>query len=202
MKTKKFTKAQLMSAYEELDDVAGIQPPIVWTTQELFERELYETIVQLIEPDDEFTKKTQSLFDDLIAKYQNLKEESTPEPETDVDDETEDDYETDVDDETELEDDTPEPEIDDTETKVKPKAEPKPKDDTVPESLTRADNFASIYKEQIPYTKDEWIKKMEDLYPKKVKNDVGARLHFNVYSKLMLTLGKMKITEDGKYVKA
>ena len=47
MKTKKFTKAQLMSAYEELDDVAGIQPPIVWTTQELFERELYETIVQL-----------------------------------------------------------------------------------------------------------------------------------------------------------
>lgn len=231
MATKKLTEKQLKSAYAELDAIAGIQPPIVWLSQDQFERELHETVTDLVEPDDKFTDATQSVFDTLAEKFNNepdVEDEPEEEDYAPVPVDTTDDEEEEVEEELE-----PEPEPEPVKPKVKaatkkptakspvkkdktvddkPKVKAAPKKEKVkqpvsqesdqPESATRADNFATIYLEGVPYTRKEWIKKMQDLYPKKVKNDVGARLHFNVYSKLLITLGKMKVTEDGKYVKA
>ena len=223
MATKKLTEKQLKSAYAELDALAGIQPPIVWLSQDQFERELHETVTDLVEPDDKFTDATQSVFDTLAEKFKDGGSENDEDDVEDVPTAS-----------PEEDEEEPEPEPEPVKPKVKaakkkpaakspvkkdetvddkPKVKAAPKKEEVkqpvsqekddqPESLTRADNFATIYAEGVPYTKKEWIKKMQDLYPKKVKNDVGARLHFNVYSKLLITLGKMKVTEDGKYVKA
>jgi hypothetical protein len=42
---------------------------------------------------------------------------------------------------------------------------------------------------------------MVELYPRKINTDVPARVHFSAYSKLLIVLGYMKKTADGKYVK-
>jgi outer membrane biosynthesis protein TonB len=221
MGTKNLTKGELKSAYDELDEIAGIQPPIIWTSQDQFERELYETIVALVEPGDKFSKETQSVFDTLKEMYEDDVPDISEEVEPEVEETTEEP-------EPEPEPEpvkaplkgkakaqkktTPKPPVEakvvknevpqEKEVKSEPVAPVKEEDDDKSEGLTRADNFATIYGEGMPYTKKEWIKKMQDLYPKKVKNDVGARLHFNVYSKLLIALGELKVTEDGKYVKA
>jgi len=207
----KLTEKQLKNAYTELDELAGIEPPVIWSSQEQFEKELYEVVVEFVTPSDKFTEATQSVFDTLIQKFEGVGQED----ETDNLPGQEDEVEKEKPEPEPIPEPIPEPKkkVGNSKKKTEPKPKPeskkevepkpeKPKKTDVPEGLTRADNFAQIYAEGVPYTKKEWIKKMHELYPGEVKNDVGARLHFNVYSKLLISLGKMKVTEDGKYVKA
>jgi len=77
-------KATLLAAYQELNDLAGIEPPITWKTQDQFEKELHETVVQLVEPDDEFSKETQAVFDALAEKF-GVQDEQEAEDEPEVD---------------------------------------------------------------------------------------------------------------------
>jgi hypothetical protein len=89
----KFKKADLVSAYDEFDEVVeGIEPPINHAKLSLkeFEEELHDAYVELsLGEDDEYTEKTQKTFDGLIEKYgkevihsdeEEEEEEDEPEP--------------------------------------------------------------------------------------------------------------------------
>ena len=205
MLKKEITKRQLISAYKELDKVVGIDPPIEYEdlSMEVFAKELHETADELVEPGDEFTEQTQGIFNQLKEQIESGVEEEPKEPEEskkqvdeaeEVDKSEEEPKEQYAD---EKEEEEPK-----KEEKIKAKKEGKKtkKKESKPKN-GRAENFAEIFNKEIPLTKDEYIQKMVELYPKKTNTDVPARVHFGVYSKLLLVLGYMKKTNDGKYVK-
>jgi outer membrane biosynthesis protein TonB len=108
---KELLKEQLLAAYDELDELAGIQPPIKWKTQQQFERELWGCVFgdeneRVVEKDDKFSAETQSVFDALDEIYGANAQQDEPEQ-----DEPDD----------EPEEEEPEP------VKEKPAAKPKPK---------------------------------------------------------------------------
>ncbi len=111
-----------------------------------------------------------------------------PEPEPEEEDEDEDEDE-----------DEPAPKKKGKVKEEKPKKEPKPKREKL--EVTRADNFAEIWNEGVAYTRNEWVDKMIELYPKKT-GKVPAQVHFAAYSSILLKLGFMKKTKDNKFVKA
>lgn len=85
-KLKKVTMDQLVAAYTELDTEIGVKPKLnTKLAQDKFEKELYSTIKDVLEPEDEFTKSTQAVFDFLIEKYDNQEDE----PEADEEDDEE-----------------------------------------------------------------------------------------------------------------
>jgi len=94
MAKKVITKEQLIEAYLELDEIVGIEPPIDYEKMGLneFANEVHETVVALVEPEDEFTAKTQKVFD-LLAKMYDDNGDDDDEPEDDdvVEDEEDED---------------------------------------------------------------------------------------------------------------
>jgi len=233
----KLLKKDLVSAYKELDKLAGIDPAIEYNemSDKQFEKELWQTYLELVDPEqDEFTKKTQATFDALVEKYG---EELPEEEEEEEVDEAEEEHVDDDDEEEEEEEEEEEPapkkkpvkkgaakktkkpepepeeeeddeeEEDEEEEEEKPKKAkkekkaPKPKKEKKDKGPGRAENFAQIFNEGVPYTADEYVQKMVELYPRKINTDVPARVHFSAYSKLLIVLGYMKKTADGKYVK-
>jgi len=92
----KITKKELVAAYKELDKVVGgVEPAINHDelTADEFEKELYETVNDLVEEDDEFSEKTQKVFDYLAEKYGDAEEEEdeAEEEEDEAEEEAEDD---------------------------------------------------------------------------------------------------------------
>lgn len=113
------TKEQLIEAYLELDEVVGIEPPIEYEEMGLnaLAKEVHETVVALVEPEDEFTAKTQKVFDLLAEMYDEDDDDEEPEEDDEQEDEDEDDddeevFEEEEDDEPE---DRPEPKVDEPE---------------------------------------------------------------------------------------
>jgi len=84
----KLSKDALIKAYDELDDLAGIDPPIdKELDDEEFAKELHETVEELVEPDDKFSKSTQKVFDTLKEYFENQEEEPEPEEEEEEEEE-------------------------------------------------------------------------------------------------------------------
>jgi cobalamin biosynthesis protein CobT len=116
-KKKALTKKQLVDAYNELHDVVGVEPPIDHKKMKVdeFEEELASTVADLVTDDDEFTKKTQTIFDLLLEKYppEEDEDEDEDEDEEDEDEEDEEDEDEDEDEEDEDEDEDEEDEEED-----------------------------------------------------------------------------------------
>jgi hypothetical protein len=71
---KELLQGQLIDAYNELDKIAGINPPVKWKTQDQFERELWSCVYggtdqKVAEEGDKFTEEAQAVFDELGRKY-------------------------------------------------------------------------------------------------------------------------------------
>lgn len=153
----KFKRADLVSAYDELDAVVeGVEPPVNHAKLSLkeFEEELHEAYVELsLGEDDEYTEETQKTFDGLIEKYGKEVIYSDEEDE-------------------EEEEETDEPELEEEpEEEEEPEPEPKPvKKETkkeVKNAYTRVDALMEALNEK-PKTMKDWAAKAEKLF---VKNE-------------------------------
>ena len=84
----KVTMKELTAAYKELDEKMDLDPKINFKKmdQEEFEKELFDTIDELLEPEDKFSKSTQAVWDYLNKKY---KEEDEDEEEDEEEEEEE-----------------------------------------------------------------------------------------------------------------
>jgi len=175
-KVVKLKKADLISAYQELDKVVeGIEPPIECEKLKLeeLEEELHDAYVELslnADEDDEFTKPTQKTFDALIEKYG--KEVLYPDEEDEEDEDAEDEEEDEIDDEeeelTDLEDLGDEIEEDEEdEDEPEPVKTPSVKKETAkPKNpYTRVDALMEALNEK-PETMDQWTKAAEKLFKK------------------------------------
>jgi hypothetical protein len=110
----KLTKKALVEAYEELDEVIGVDPPIEHESMgvEEFGKELLQTVEELVEPEDEFSAKTKKVFKALEEMY--------GESDDDDDDDEDDDEE---------EEEEPAPKKGKAKGKKKPEPEPEPEEE-------------------------------------------------------------------------
>ncbi len=152
-KVVKLKKADLISAYQELDKVVeGIEPPIECEKLKLeeLEEELHDAYVELslnADEDDEFTKPTQKTFDTLIKKYgKEVLHPDEEEEDEGVEDEEEGDEE--------------EEESEPVKTPPVKKETAKPKN-----PYTRVDALMEALNEK-PETIDQWTKAAEKLFKK------------------------------------
>jgi hypothetical protein len=167
---KSLTKKELVSAYKELDKEIGIEPPIEYDELSLeeFEKELYDTVTELVEEGDTFTKATQAVFDALNAKYGDETEEEETEDDEQEENEEDDEEETeDEDDEEEVEDDEDE---DDEEEDLTALVKSTPKRDALLALLKERDEFKKVRKalanEKNVFTlKKQMLKALEGVTP-------------------------------------
>jgi outer membrane biosynthesis protein TonB len=165
----KFKKADLVSAYDELDEVAEVEPPIDHAKLSLkeFEEELHDAYVELsLGEDDEYTEKTQKTFDGLIEKYGKEVIHSDEEEEEEEEEETDEPEleETEEEEPEEEEEDEPEPEPAPKPVKKETKKAPK---EEVKNPYTRVDALMEALNEK-PKTMKDWAAKAEKLF---VKNE-------------------------------
>lgn len=177
-KVVKLKKADLISAYQELDKVVeGIEPPIECEKLKLeeLEEELHDAYVELslnADEDDEFTKSTQKTFDTLIKKYgKEVLHPDEEEEDEGVEDEEEDEIDDEEEELTDLEDLGDEieddEEGDEEEEESEPvKTPPVKKETAKPKNpYTRVDALMEALNEK-PETMDQWTKAAEKLFKK------------------------------------
>lgn len=200
----KLLKKDLVSAYKELDKLAGIDPAIEYDemSDKQFEKELWQTYLELVDPEqDEFTKKTQATFDALVEKYgEELPEDEEEEEEVDEAEEEHAGDDDDDDEEEEEEEEEPAPKkkpVKKGTAKKTKKVEPEP-DDEDEEEEEEEEKPKKVKKEKkAPKPKKE----KKDKGPGRAENfaqifNEGIPLTADEYVQKMVDLYPRKINTD------
>jgi hypothetical protein len=207
------TKKEVVSAAKELNKVLGLDPQID-TKQDLETlKNLVMQAAELIEPEDEISKKTMALIDALREEAATSEseeeeadideeEEGDDEPEEEGDDEPEEEADIDEEEEADIDEEYVEEAKEVKEKKKsdvkKPTKNPKDAPPATESKITRIAAAALVIKDKKGISIQEWVEQADEMYAKEggKSNIKESKYAVNVTIKVLEAYGIIQVEEN------